>query len=36
MLGFSVAELKGMEIASLIVPEDRDRVMVNIRQAGRR
>ena len=32
MLGYSVAELKGMEIASLIAPEDRDRVMANILQ----
>ena len=32
MLGYSVAELRGMEIASLIAPEDRDRVMANIRQ----
>ena len=31
MLGYSVAELQGMEIANLIAPEDRDRVMVNIR-----
>ena len=32
MLGYSVAELRGMEIASLIAPEDRDRVMASIRQ----
>ena len=32
MMGYSVAELRGMEIASLIAPEDRDRVMANIRQ----
>ena len=32
MLGYSVAELKGVEIASLIAPEDRDRVMASIRQ----
>ena len=32
MLGYSVAELKGVEIASLIAPEDRDRVMANIQQ----
>jgi len=32
MLGYSVTELKGVEIASLIEPEDRDRVMANIRQ----
>jgi PAS domain S-box-containing protein len=31
MLGYSVAELRGMEIAELIAPEDRDRVMANIR-----
>jgi len=30
--GYSVAEMKGMEIASLIAPEDRERVMVGIRQ----
>ena len=29
--GYSVAELKGMEIASLIAPEDRERVMEGIR-----
>ena len=34
MLGYSVAELQGMEIANLIAPEDRDRVMANI-QPGR-
>ena len=32
MLGYSVAELKGVEIASLIAPEDRDRVMASSRQ----
>ena len=32
MLGYSVAELMGAEIASLIAPEDRERVMANIRQ----
>ena len=30
MLGYSVAELKGIEIASLIAPEDRARVTANI------
>lgn len=30
MLGYSVAELRGMEIARLIPPEDRGRVMANI------
>ena len=30
MLGYTVDELLGMEISSLIFPEDRDRVMVNI------
>ena len=30
--GYSVAELKGMEIASLIAPEDRELVMAGIRQ----
>ena len=34
MLGYSVAELQGMEIAHLIAPEDRDRVLANI-QSGR-
>ena len=34
MLGYSVAELQGMEIANLLAPEDRDRVMANI-QPGR-
>lgn len=32
MLGYSVDELKGMPIADCIAPEDRDRVMANIRQ----
>jgi PAS domain S-box-containing protein len=32
MLGYSVSELKGVEIASLIALEDRDRVMASIRQ----
>jgi PAS domain S-box-containing protein len=32
MLGYSVAELKGKEIANLIAAEDLDRVMANIRQ----
>ncbi len=32
MLGYSVAELRGAEIANLIAPEDRERVMANIRQ----
>jgi PAS domain S-box-containing protein len=32
MLGYSVAELKGMEIADLVAPEDRDRVSEVIRQ----
>jgi hypothetical protein len=32
LLGYSVAELRGMEIPTLIVPEDRDRVMANIRE----
>ncbi|MGO8931338.1 MAG: PAS domain S-box protein [Limisphaerales bacterium] len=30
--GYSVAELRGMEIPTLMVPEDRDRVMANIRE----
>src|ERR1035441_1646796 len=30
MLGYTVGELQGVEIASLIPPEDRDRVMLNI------
>jgi len=30
--GYPVAELRGMEIADLIDPEDRDRVLTNIRQ----
>ena len=30
MLGYSVPELRGMEIASLIPPEDRERVMASI------
>ena len=34
MLGYSVAELRGMEIINLIAPEDRDRVTANIRQGG--
>jgi PAS domain S-box-containing protein len=34
MLGYSVAELQGMEIANLIAPEDRERVMAHI-QPGR-
>jgi PAS domain S-box-containing protein len=34
MLGYSVAELQGMEIASLIAPEDRRRVLANV-QLGR-
>ena len=33
MLGYSVAELKGLEIASLIAPEDRDRVTANIQES---
>jgi PAS domain S-box-containing protein len=33
MLGYSVAELIGLEIASLIAPEDRDRVIANIRES---
>ena len=32
LVGYSVAELKGMEIASLIAPEDRELVMEAIRQ----
>ena len=32
MLGYPVAELRGMEIAALIAPEDRERVMASIRQ----
>jgi PAS domain S-box-containing protein len=32
MFGYSEAELKGMEIAKLITPEDFDRVTTNIRQ----
>ncbi|MFA6009869.1 MAG: sigma 54-interacting transcriptional regulator [Desulfobacteraceae bacterium] len=32
ILGYPVAELKGMEIADLIVSEDRDRVTANIQQ----
>ena len=32
MLGYAVAELRGVEIANLIAPEDRDRVMADIRQ----
>ena len=30
--GYSVAELRGMEIAQLVVPEERDRVLENVRQ----
>ena len=32
MLGYTVAEMKGMEIAHFIVPEDRDRIMASILQ----
>ena len=32
MLGYTEAEMRGMEIARLIAPEDRDRVMANIQQ----
>jgi PAS domain S-box-containing protein len=32
MLRYSVEELKGVELASLIAPEDRDRIMANILQ----
>jgi PAS domain S-box-containing protein len=32
MLGYSVAELRGVQAANLIAPEDRDRVMANIQQ----
>jgi PAS domain S-box-containing protein len=32
MLGYTAAELKGMEIAALVSPEDRARVTANIRQ----
>ena len=32
MLGYSAAELKGVEIANLIAPEDRERVMANVWQ----
>jgi len=32
MLGYQVGELKGMQIATLVAPEDLERVMVNIRQ----
>ena len=32
MLGYSVAELRGMEIAQLLPPEDRERIMANIQQ----
>jgi PAS domain S-box-containing protein len=32
ILGYTEAEMMGMEIAKLIAPEDSDRVMVNIRQ----
>ena len=31
MLGYSMWDLKGVEIASLVAPEDRDRVLANIR-----
>jgi two-component system cell cycle sensor histidine kinase/response regulator CckA len=34
ILGYLWAEMRGMEIADLIAPEDRDRVMANIRQEG--
>jgi len=30
MLGYTVAELRGMMVADLIAPEDRDRIMANI------
>jgi len=32
ILGYPETEMKGMEIANLIAPEDRDRVMANIKQ----
>ena len=32
MLGYSVAELRGVQVANFIAPEDRDRVMANIQQ----
>jgi len=32
MMGYSVAELRGMEIPNLIAPDDRDRVMADIRE----
>jgi PAS domain S-box-containing protein len=32
MSGYSVAELRGVQIASLIAPEDRERVIANIRE----
>jgi PAS domain S-box-containing protein len=32
MLGYQVGELKGMQIAALVAPEDLERVMANIRQ----
>jgi len=32
MLGYTVAELRGMEIARLVVPEDLERVSANVRQ----
>ena len=35
MLGRTVAELKGMAIADLIAPEDRERVAANIRGSAR-
>jgi PAS domain S-box-containing protein len=34
MLGYTVNEMKGMAIADLIAPEDRDGVMDNIRRGG--
>jgi len=33
MLGYTVDELKGMQIANFIVPEDRDRVLASIQEA---
>jgi PAS domain S-box-containing protein len=32
MLGYTLAELRGMEIVNLVAPEDRDRVVENVRQ----
>ncbi|MBI5374682.1 MAG: PAS domain S-box protein [Candidatus Schekmanbacteria bacterium] len=32
MMGYSITELKGMEMANLIVPEDQDRVIENTQQ----